>query len=80
MARNSRNWCTASRMVKSLASNTSMHDLKNHDHSFAFLPLIRQIAAPVLPSQFRLDAAYCHSIGYKGITASVAPIGSVRIC
>jgi hypothetical protein len=39
------------------ASNTSMHDPKNHDHFFVFLPLIRQIAAPVLPSQFRLDAS-----------------------
>jgi hypothetical protein len=44
-------------MVKSLASNTSMHDLKNYDHSFVFLLLIRQIAAPILLSQFRLNAS-----------------------
>ena len=57
VTRNSRNWYTALRMAKSLASNTFMHDLKNYDHSFVFLPLIRQIVAPVLPSQFRLDVS-----------------------
>jgi hypothetical protein len=35
-------------MAKSLALNTSMHDPKNHDHFFVFLPLIRQIATPIL--------------------------------
>jgi hypothetical protein len=57
VARNSRNWCTASRMAKSFASNTFMHDPKNHNQSFVFLPLIPQITAPVLSSQFRLNAS-----------------------
>jgi hypothetical protein len=39
------------------ASNISMYDPKNHNHFFVFLSLIRQIVAPVLPLQFRLDVS-----------------------
>jgi hypothetical protein len=56
VAKNSRNWYTALRIAKSSISKISMHDPKNYDHSFVFLPLIRQIAVPILPLQFRLDA------------------------
>jgi hypothetical protein len=57
VAKNSRNWYTVSRIIKSSVSNISMHDPKNYNHFFVFLPLIRQIIAPVLPSQFRLDVS-----------------------